>query len=306
MFHRKSKADKAADVATTQAHRAREAASKAGGRAAKAGGRAASTVQHQASTLAHSVKEKAGPRAEELATSAAGFASQARDRAVTSLDHGIDVAVPKVDAAVAQVAPKVDQARDVIVEDVLPRIHDMLVSLQTGKNELLSKQDGAVAAVTGAPRKPKRKGRVLIAFALLSAAGAGVAWYLDKQRSAPKSDPWATPSRPIGGAPGVDSQVRATTGAGSDTSSSLGAAGAGAGAAGAGAVAGDAAGSDTGSETRILGSDEIDSLGSDTPDEEQEVPGTNTEDTTGLGTTPDTPEGERNADLGDLGGSPRP
>lgn len=324
MFHRKSKADKAADVATTQAHRAREAASKAGGRAAKAGGRAASTVQHQASTLAHSVKEKAGPRAEELATSAAGFASQARDRAVTSLDHGIDVAVPKVDAAVAQVAPKVDQARDVIVEDVLPKIHDMLVSLQAGKDDLLSRQDGAVAAVTGAPKKRKRKGGMLLAFALLSAAGAGVAWYLNKQQSQPKTDPWATPSRPIGGAPGVDSQVRDSMSAGSSsssmgtgTSSSLGAAGAGAGATSAGAVAAEAHDSDNGTggaaasssgdqdEARMLGTEEIDDLAADAQTEEVEIPGPNTEDTTGLGTTADSAS-ERETDLGDLGGQPRP
>lgn len=301
MLQRKSKADKAAEAATTQAHRAREAAT-------KAGERVASTVQQQASTLAQTVKEKAGPKAEGLAASAAELAAQARDRAVTSLDQGIDVAVPKVDAAVEKVAPKVDHARDVIVEDLLPKIHEMLLSVQASKDELLSRQDGAVAAVTGAPKKRKRKGRVLIALGLLSAASAGVAWYLDKQRSAPKSDPWATPSRPIGGSPGADTQVRATTGTGADTSTSLGAAGAGAGATSADTTAGEAAGTtdDGDSDTRILGTDEIDQLASDSQEDEQEVPGANTEDTTGLGTAPDTPEGERNADLGDLGGSPRP
>lgn len=292
MLQRKSRADKAAEAATTQAHRAREAAT-------KAGERVASTVQQQASTLAQTVKEKAGPKAEELAATAAELAAQARERAVTSLDHGIDVAVPKVDAAVSQVAPKVDQARDAIVDDLLPKIHEMLTSLQASKDELLSRQEGPVAAVTGAPKKPKRRGRVLIALGLLSAASAGVAWYLDKQRSAPKSDPWATPSRPIGGSPGVDTQVRATTGTGPST---LGSATTASTATGPDTTTGPADGSDT----RILGTDEIDQLASDTQDDEQEVPGANTEDTTGLGATPDTPEGERNADLGDLGGSPRP
>jgi hypothetical protein len=313
VFQSKSKADKAADAATTQAKRGREAA-------AKAGGRAASTVQHQASGLVHSVKEKAGP----LAASAAGFASHARERAVTSIDHGIDAAVPKVDAAVAGMEPRVDHARDVIVEDVLPRIHDMLVSIQASKDDLLSRQDGAIAAVTGAPKKRKRKGGMLLAFALLSAAGAGVAWYLNKQQSQPKTDPWATPSRPIGGAPGVDSQVRDSMGAGSSsssmgtgTSSSLGAAGAGAGATSAGAVAAEAHDSDNGTggaaasssgdqdEARMLGTEEIDDLAADAQTEEVEIPGPNTEDTTGLGTTAD-PASERDTDLGDLGGQPRP
>lgn len=308
MFQRKSKADQAADAATTQAKRAREAAT-------KAGERAASTVQHQASALAHTVKEKAGPRAGELAASAAGLASNARERAVTSFDHGVDAAVPRVDAAVTGMAPRVDHARDVIVEDVLPKIHDMLVSLQAGKDDLLSRQDGAVAAVTGAPKKRKRKGGMLIAFALLSAAGAGVAWYLNKQQSQPKTDPWATPSRPIGGAPGVDSQVRDSMG--TETSSSLGAAGAGAGATGAGAVAAEAhdSGTETGASTgaasenpggtRMLGTEEIDDLAADAQTEEVEIPGPNTEDTTGLGTTADSAP-ERETDLGDLGGQPRP
>lgn len=286
MFNRKSKTDKVADAATDRTHEAADKAARLRGKAAAAGERAASTMQESASNLSHNVKDsafyhdvvdKVGPRAGAYAATAATAAATARDRAVSGLDKGIDAAVPRANEALDSVGPKVDKAHDYIVDELLPKLSDWLGSVQDSKNDLLSQQDGAVAVVTGAPKKKKRKGGVLLTLGLLAAAGAGIAWYLNRQQQGPKTDPWAdsSGSRPVGGAPGVESQVRDTLGkdaapAGASTAASAAAAPAAAAPAG---------------EPRMLESDEIDALADDRPlsAEESQVPGTNTDATTGLG-----------------------
>lgn len=221
MFNRKSKKEKVAAAAADRAQQAGDKAAQLRDKAAAAGERAASTVQDRASNLAHNVqdsalfhdvKDKVGPKAGAYAASAATAAAHARDRAVHGLDKGIDAAVPKANEALDSVAPKVDKAHDYIVDDLLPKLSDWLGSVQESKNDLLAQQEGPVAVVTGAPKKKRRKGSVLLTLGLLAAAGAGIAWYLNQQQQTPKTDPWAASSgsRPVGGAPGVDSQVRET------------------------------------------------------------------------------------------------
>lgn len=212
MFFR-TKSETARDRTFTRAHQA-------GGSAAAAGEHAGQSIRSLANSWMHGVSETVGPRAESVSASAreraAGAsalarerAGQARDRAMSGIDHGIDTAVPRAQESLAGVSPKIDQARDTLVEDLLPRLQQMLGSVQTTKDDVLSRQTGTVAAVTGAPKKPKRKGGLLLTLGLLAAVGAAVSYYLSQQSQDEAIDPWAgSGDRPIGGAPGVDAQVR--------------------------------------------------------------------------------------------------
>lgn len=143
---------------------------------------------HDAGPLAESAAAKAGAGAAALA----GLAAATRDRAVSGVDHGIDAAVPRAQEGVAGVGPAVDHVRDLINEELLPKIQQMLGDVQTGKDRLLAQDEGVVAAVTGAPKAKGRKGGVLITLGLLAAAGAGLAWWLAQQQSQPAADPWAS------------------------------------------------------------------------------------------------------------------
>ncbi|MFK5645773.1 hypothetical protein ACI3ET_04540 [Ornithinimicrobium sp. LYQ121] len=149
-----------------------------------------------AKELGSTAKEKAGLGAAlvaALAASARERAEKTRTKAVAGVDHGIDAAVPRAQEGVAGVAPRVDHLRDVINEELLPKIQAMLGDLQVGKDRLLAQDEGVVAAVTGAPKAhQKRKGGTLIALGLLAAVGAGVAWWLSQKQKAPATDPWAS------------------------------------------------------------------------------------------------------------------
>lgn len=153
--------------------------------------------------------------AREKTGDALSRAAVARDSAVSGLDRGIDTAVPAMQQGVAGVGDKVDSARDVIVEDVLPKLQELLGSFQTQKDEVLAKPDGAVAAVTGAPKKGPKKGGFLIALGLLAAIGAGVAYYLSQQQGQSgedDTDPWAGTTDDGSGVAGSAAASSATTG----------------------------------------------------------------------------------------------
>lgn len=205
---------KAAEATADARARAAEATADARANTAEARGKAAASAGAMALAFAGAVREALANRG---GGKVGEKAAEVRDRAVAGLDHRIDAAVPRGQEAVEGLAPKVDHARDVIVDDVLPKLQELLGNVQSAKDELLAKQDGPVAAVTGAPKKQKRKGGVLLALGALAAAGAGIAWYLNKQQNTPADDPWA--ERPIGGAGGVDTQVRETLAAKGDGAS---------------------------------------------------------------------------------------
>lgn len=162
------------------------------------------SARERGSDLAHQAKDKSS----DLTSAAKEKATHARDRAVSGIDHGIDAAVPRGQEAVAAVGPKVDHARDVLVDDLLPRISEFLGNFQDAKNDVLSNKSAPLATLTGAPKKKSRKGGALILFGVAAAVGAAVAYYLNSQKK-PATDPWATDHH-VGGAPGVDAQVRAT------------------------------------------------------------------------------------------------
>ncbi|WP_298751908.1 hypothetical protein [uncultured Serinicoccus sp.] len=137
------------------------------------------------------VGEAAVARAGAGAAALAGLAAATRDRAVSGVDHGIDVAVPRAQESIAGVAPAVDHVRDLINDELLPKIQQMLADMQVGKDRLLAQDEGVVAAVTGTPKPRKRRGGALITLGLLAAAGAGLAWWLAQQQRQPAADPWA-------------------------------------------------------------------------------------------------------------------
>lgn len=180
--------------------------------ASDAGHRAADVLRDRTSDAAQAVADKAGPAAHSaaqgigqaagasgaiiaaLAAAAREKATETRARAVAGLDQGIDTAVPRAQEGVAAVGPRVDHLRDVINDELLPKLQAMLGDVQTGKDKALAKEDGALAALTGAPKKRKRKGGALITLGLLAAAAAGAAYWLAQQSKAPATDPWARPS----------------------------------------------------------------------------------------------------------------
>lgn len=139
------------------------------------------------------VRSAAAERTAEARGVAKEKAASARDSAVSGLDRGIDAAVPAMQHGVEGVSDKVDSARDKLVDDLLPKLQELLGNAQAAKNDVLAQPGGAVAVVTGAPKKRAKKGGFLIAFGILAAIGAGVAYYLSQQKSTTEqdTDPWA-------------------------------------------------------------------------------------------------------------------
>lgn len=191
----------AGTVASDAGHRATDALKEKGGHAAEVARRRTSDTAHafggKAGPVAHSAAQGAGHAAgagaallAALAAAAREKADETRARAVAGFDQGLDTAVPRAQHGVAAVGPRVDQFRDVINEELLPKLQALLGDVQTGKDKALARRHGPRAA-TGAPKKRKRKGGVLIALGLLTAAGAGVAYWLSQQSKSPAADPWA-------------------------------------------------------------------------------------------------------------------
>ena len=203
-------ASKAADHSRKAAEHGRKAADKhaeeAGGTLAALAGTAGHKAREEAAHLREVAADRSGPLADSarekagagaalvtaLAAAAREKADETRTRALLGVDHGIDSAVPRAQEGVAAVGPKVDHLRDVINNELLPKIQEMLGDVQTGKDRVLTKQDGPIAALTGTPKKKQRKGGALITLGLLAAVGAGVAWYLNQQQRQGATDPWAS------------------------------------------------------------------------------------------------------------------
>jgi len=163
-------------------------------------------------TRTEQLQEQLQDQSESLASTAAALAEQLRERVVFAdgqatenarvwakprVEHGIEVAAPKLESAVSGLAPKVDTARDKIVDELIPRITEAIsawaAASAAARDEAVSRGQGAAAVISGdAVATPKgKKGRVLLAFGLLTAAAAAVTTFMKK--SAPKDDPWTTP-----------------------------------------------------------------------------------------------------------------
>jgi hypothetical protein len=95
-------------------------------------------------------------------------------------------------------APKVDTARDKIVDDLIPRLAEAISAWAdasaAARDEVVSRGQGAAAVMSGdavATPKGKKKKRVLLVLGVLTAASAAAMAVMKK--SAPKDDPWTTP-----------------------------------------------------------------------------------------------------------------
>lgn len=122
----------------------------------------------------------------------------ARVWAKPRVEHGIEVAAPHLESAVNGLAPKVDTARDKIVDELIPRLAEAIsawaAASAAAKGETVSRGKGAVAVMSGnavATPKKGRKRRVLLILTLVGGAAAAVMAFMKK--SAPKDDPWTTP-----------------------------------------------------------------------------------------------------------------
>lgn len=141
--------------------------------------------------------KEAGDKAADLAGQGKAWAS---DVAVPTLDKawrdGVKVAAPKVEAVAEKARPAVDQARDKLVDDYIPRLqkamHDAAEAAESGGTvtEKATKAGAAAKkAVTTKPRK-RRRGAKTVGWVLVGTVAAGTG-YLLWRRSQPIDDPWA-------------------------------------------------------------------------------------------------------------------
>jgi len=203
----------------------------------------------------------------------------ARDWAKPRVGRGIEVAVPKLDSAVQSLAPVVDRSRDKIVDELLPRLSELISALAASslaaKDEAVERTTGAAAVLSGdADAQPKSGGRgrlVLLLSLVAGAVAAGGAAFSQSRKSA--DDPWATPLSDPYAAPVGDTSEAASAMPVFDAT----AASAGAGGAAPVTVVGDAGTNDPSSDVSSLDglvsvddSDDVTVLQQNTGDQEGE------------------------------------
>jgi hypothetical protein len=174
--------------------------------------RARDQVAETASTVSEQLRERVAPAVGAKARDAKDWAAPRVERGV---EKGLEVAAPRVESAVDRMSPKVDAARDKLVDDLMPRL---VVALNAAAaaghaasgvgDEARDRSKGAAAVLRGdavaKPRKHRR--RRFLLFAMVAAAiGAAVAAF--KSRST-KDDPWAIPSTTY---PGTNASGPATS-----------------------------------------------------------------------------------------------
>jgi hypothetical protein len=151
-----------------------------------------------ASTVSEQLRERIAPAVTHKARDAKTWAAPRVERGV---ERGLDLAAPRVELAVEKVSPKVDAARDKLVEDLLPRLVVALNAAAAAGHaasdageEVRTRSKGAAAVLSGdAVAKPKRhRGRRFLLLAMIAAAVSAAVGVV-KSRSA-KDDPWAIPS----------------------------------------------------------------------------------------------------------------
>lgn len=158
----------------------------------------AEQLQEQSESLAFTAASVADQLRERVGPAAGRATENAKEWARPRVEHGIGVAAPRMESVVTNLAPRVDTARDRIVDDLIPRIAEAIstwASASTAvKDEAVTRSHGAAAVISGAAvASPKggRKKQLLILLGLVGAAGAAVAAFM--KQSAPKDDPWTTP-----------------------------------------------------------------------------------------------------------------
>ena len=148
------------------------------------------SLSNTADTLADQLRERVIP--------AVGQATEsARVWAKPHVEHGIEVAAPHLESVVSGLAPRVDTARDKIVDELIPRLAEAInawaAASAAARDEGVSRGKGAASVISGnAVATPKgRKKRVLLILGLVVGGAAAAMAFMKK--TAPKDDPWTTP-----------------------------------------------------------------------------------------------------------------
>lgn len=179
-FRKKTASERWAEGARTRLHAAADASHDAGERAKKFG-------ENTAEGVSASAKSAGSALGALIPTVAAAFAS-GRSKAAHGLDEGVDHGAESVTHGLDAAPEKVDQARDWIVEELLPKLQGMVDDTVDAKNNAAA-QGGALSVVAGETvRTPKRKGGVLMVLGLAMLGGAAYFWYTDQKRR--QGDPW--------------------------------------------------------------------------------------------------------------------
>ncbi|WP_374928334.1 hypothetical protein [Kytococcus sedentarius] len=193
-FRKKTARERWAESARDRFHAATDASHDAGVRAKKFG-------EHTAEGVSASAKNAGSALGALIPTVAAAFAS-GRSKAAHGIDEGVDHGADTVTHGLEAAPEKVDQARDWIVDELLPKLQGMVDETVDAKNHAAAK-DGALSFVAGETvKKPKRKGGILMLLGLALMGGAAYFWYTDEkrrqgdpwQRVASSDDPWAATS----------------------------------------------------------------------------------------------------------------
>ncbi|WP_462418747.1 hypothetical protein [Kytococcus sp. Marseille-QA3725] len=194
-FRKKTAGERLAENARMRLDAASLASQDAGLRAKRLGARAA----EGAST---SAKDAGAALSGLVPTVAATFAA-ARSRTAEGIHQGVDSSANTLSNGLDAAPDKVDHARDWIVDELLPRLQQMVDGTVDAKNDAAAK-DGALSALAGETvRRKKRKGGFLMVLGLALLGGAGYFWYTDQQkrqgdpwkRVATTEDPWASTDR---------------------------------------------------------------------------------------------------------------
>lgn len=156
-------------------------------------GQAAYSARDWSAPRAAAARGWAGPRVGHGVDAAKDWAGPkaagARDWAAPRLESGLDAAAPKVQDAVQAIGPKVDSARDTLVDEVLPRISEALEAL-AGHRDLSTRSSDAASALAGKPKR--RRGKVFLFLGVVAAAAA-IAVVLKDRLASRRDDPWDTP-----------------------------------------------------------------------------------------------------------------
>lgn len=158
----------------------------------------AEKIRKQATDLSQLVGAQAKEAGEKASVLAGQGKTWAQDVAIPALDKawrdGVKAAAPKVEAVADRARPAVDQARDKIVDDYIPRLQRAMqeaAEAAAGEGTVAEKASRASkAAKKAAMAKPKKKRGKALGWILVGTVAAGTG-YLLWRRSQPVDDPWA-------------------------------------------------------------------------------------------------------------------
>ena len=146
--------------------------------------------------------DKLRATSEQLRDAAAVYAGKVAVRAADLANQGVDWAAPRAQAAltsaIEHAAPAIENAREHLVEDYLPRASlavnqaGAALSARGSLSDRARRASEVSAAALTTPTRKRRKCRFLRAVGLTALVGATAgAGYILWKRSQPIEDPWA-------------------------------------------------------------------------------------------------------------------